>query len=157
MTPVHVVTLLTSIGLMTACASAPLTLNDNQIIQGERVGDVELGMPLDQLLALKGVPKRTRPIRGTAATTYVFDGLTVAAHDEVYWIIVQDQRFLTPEGIAKGSEQIRTRAAFGVPDCVVSKDQMTVYDYGKIYFEVENSSGQVERIGVMKKTQNCAG
>lgn len=157
MTLFHVVPLLTGIGLMAACATAPLTLNDNQILPGERVGDVELGMPLDQLLALKGVPKRTLPIRGTAATTYVFDGLTVAAHDQVYWIIVQDQRFLTPEGISKGSEQIRARAAFGAPDCVVSKDQMTVYDYGNIYFEVDNTNGLVERIGVMKKTQSCTG
>ncbi len=140
---------------LAACASKPLTLNDNRIIPGERVGDVEIGMPLDQLLALKGVPKRTVPIAGTAATTYVFDGLTVAAHDRVYWIIVQDARFQTPEGIAKGSEQIRARAVFGVPDCVVTKDDVTVYDYGKIYFDVDNGTGRVDRLGVMDKTQNC--
>ena len=143
--------------MMTACASSPLTLNDNQIIPGERVGDVEIGMPLDQLLALKGVPKRTIPIAGTAATTYVFDGLTIAAHDEVYWIIVQDSRFRTSEGIAKGTEQIQARAAFGVPDCVVSKAQTTVYDYGDIYFNVDNSSGRVNMLGVMDKTKNCQG
>jgi hypothetical protein len=146
-----------SFALMTACASSPLTLNDNQIIPGERVGDVEIGMPLDQLLALKGVPRRTIPISGTAATTYVFDGLTVAAHDQVYWIIVQDSRFRTPEGITKGTEQISARAAFGVPDCVVSKSQSTVYDYGNIYFDVDNASGRVELLGVMDKTQNCNG
>lgn len=143
--------------MMTACASSPLTLNDNQIIPGERVGDVEIGMPLDQLLALKGVPRRTIPIAGTAATTYVFDGLTVAAHDEVYWIIVQDSRFRTPEGISKGTEQITARAAFGVPDCVVTKAQTTVYDYGDIYFDVDNNSGRVNMLGVMDKTKNCQG
>lgn len=144
-----------SLSLAGACASAPLTLNDNQIIPGERVGDVEIGMSLDQLLALKGVPKRTIPIRDTAATTYVFDGLTVAAHDEVYWIIVQDDRFRTPEGIGKGAEQISTRAAYGVPDCVVSKAESTVYDYGNIYFDVDNESGHVNMLGVMETTQNC--
>lgn len=146
---------LASLAFVTACASKPLTLNDNRIIAGERVGDVEIGMPLDQLLALKGVPKRTIPIAGTAATTYVFDGLTVAAHDKVYWIIVQDSRFQTPEGIAKGSEQIRARAVFGVPDCVVTRGDTTIYDYGKIYFDVDNGTGRVDRLGVMDKTQNC--
>lgn len=144
-----------ALSLLSACASAPLTLNDNQIVPGERVGDVEIGMALDQLLALKGVPTRTIPIRGTAATTYVFDGLTVAAHDEVYWIIVQDSRFRTEDGIAKGSEQITARAAFGVPDCVVTQGDATIYDYGDIYFNVDNATGLVSQLGVMDKTQNC--
>ena len=143
--------------LLSACASSPLTLNDNQIVPGERVGDVEIGMPLDQLLALKGVPRQTIPMRGSAATTYVFDGFTVGAHDEVYWIIVQDARFRTAEGISKGSEQITTRATFGVPDCVVSKTDTTIYDYGDIYFDVDNTSGRVKLIGVMGETQNCDG
>ena len=149
--------LLFSLGLITACASAPLTLNDNQIIPGERVGDIEIGMPLDQLLALKGVPRKTIPMRGTAATTYVFGGLTVGAHDQVYWIIVQDAKFRTVEGISKGTQQITTRATYGVPDCVVSKTDITVYDYGNIYFNVANSTGRVEQLGVMAKTQNCDG
>ncbi|MCR9271352.1 MAG: hypothetical protein NXH72_15270 [Hyphomonadaceae bacterium] len=147
--------LLASLGLTTACASAPLTLNDNRIVPGERVGDVEIGMTLDQLLALKGVPERTIPMRGTAATTYVFDGMTVGAHDTVYWIIVQDDRFRTAEGITKGSEQISARAVFGVPDCVVSKAESTIYDYGNIYFHVENDTGRVEMVGIMAETQNC--
>jgi hypothetical protein len=144
-----------SLGLVSACASAPLTLNDNQIVPGERVGDVEIGMPLKQLLALKGVPQKTIPMRGTAATTYVFDGFTVGAHDQVYWIIVQDAKFRTVEGISKGTQQITTRATFGVPDCVVSKSDMTVYDYGNIYFNVANETGLVEQVGIMAKTQNC--
>ncbi len=157
MTPIKTVALAAGLSALAACASTPLTLNDNRIVAGERVGDVEIGMPLDQLLALKGVPRQTIPIRGSAATTYVFDGLTVGAHDEVYWIIVQDRRFSTAEGIAKGSEQIATRATFGVPDCVVSKAETTVYDYGNIYFDVDNVSGRVELIGVMADTQNCEG
>ena len=143
--------------VLSACASAPLTLNDNQIVPGTRVGDVEIGMPLDQLLALKGVPRQTIPMRGSAATTYVFDGLTIGAHDEVYWIIVQDERFRTAEGIRKGAEQITTRATFGVPDCVVSKTETTIYDYGDIYFDVDNTTGRVKLIGVMGETQNCEG
>ena len=149
------IALLASLSIFAACASNPLTLNDNRIIPGERVGDVEIGMPLDQLLALKGVPSRTTPIPGSAATTYSFEGLTVAAHDRVYWIIVHDSRFQTPNGIAKGSEQIRARAAFGVPDCVVTKGSATIYDYGDIYFDVDNGTGRVNQLGVMDKTQNC--
>ena len=76
-----------------ACASAPPDLNDNLILPGERVGNVELGMSLTDLLALKGKPLRTVPIPYTEATSYTFDGLTVAAHDEVYWIIARDPRF----------------------------------------------------------------
>jgi|OrbTmetagenome_3_1107373.scaffolds.fasta_scaffold02961_3 hypothetical protein len=155
MTPVKAVSLAAGLSVIAACASTPLTLNDDRIVPGERVGDVEIGMPLDQLLALKGVPRQTIPIRGSAATTYVFDGLTVGAHDQVYWIIVQDGRFKTSEGIAKGAQQITTRATFGVPDCVVSKLDTTVYDYGNIYFDVDNSSGRVNLIGVMDETQNC--
>ena len=155
MTPVKAVSLAAGLSVIAACASTPLTLNDDRIVPGERVGDVEIGMPLDQLLALKGVPRQTIPIRGSAATTYVFDGLTVGAHDQVYWIIVQDGRFKTSEGIAKGAQQITTRATFGVPDCVVSKLDTTVYDYGNIYFDVDNNSGRVNLIGVMDETQNC--
>ena len=128
MIPVKSIFLAASLGVLSSCASSPLTLNDNQIVPGERVGDVEIGMPLDQMHALQGVPRQTIPMRGTAATTYVFDGLTVGAHDEVYWIIVQDGRFRTAEGISTGAEQITTRAVFGVPDCVVSKAETTVYD-----------------------------
>lgn len=157
MTRLNPIALIASLGALSACASTPLTLNDNKIVPGERVGDVEIGMPLDQLLALKGVPRRTIPIRGTAATTYAFDGLTVAAHDEVYWIIVHDARFRTAEGIAPGSEQIAARAVFGVPDCVVSKADTTIYDYGDIYFSVANETGRVEQLGVMAKTQSCEG
>ena len=157
MTPIKLTAFIASLGLLSSCASSPLTLNDNQIVPGERGGDVEIGMPLDQLLALKGVPRQTIPMRGTSATTYVFDGLTVGAHDEVYWIIVQDGRFRTAEGISPGAEQITTRAVFGVPDCVVSKADSTVYDYGNIYFDVDNGTGRVEQLGVMEKTQNCKG
>ena len=157
MTPVKSISLFASLGLLCGCASSPLTLNDNQIVPGERVGDVEIGLPLDQLLALKGVPRQTIPMRGTAATTYVFDGFTVGAHDEVYWIIVQDGRFSTADCISTGAEQITTRAAFGVPDCVGSKADSTVYDYGNIYFNVANNTGRVEQLGVMEKTQNCKG
>ena len=155
MTPVKAVSMMAGLGALCACSTTPLTLNDNQIVPGERVGYVEIGMPLDQLLALKGVPRKTIPMRGTAATTYVFDGLTVGAHDEVYWIIVQDSRFRTAEGISTGAEQITTRAVFGVPDCVVSKADSTTYDYGNIYFNVANDTGRVEQLGVMEKTQNC--
>ena len=157
MTPIKLTAFIASLGLLSSCASSPLTLNDNQIVPGERVGEVEIGMPRDQLLAQKRVPRQTIPMRGTSATTYVFDGLTVGAHDEVYWIIVQDGRFRTAEGISTGAEQITTRAVFGVPDCVVSKADSTVYDYGNIYFDVDNGTGRVEQLGVMEKTQNCKG
>ncbi|MEO1662618.1 MAG: hypothetical protein AAFR51_16630 [Pseudomonadota bacterium] len=155
MTPAKAVSFLAGLCALSACATAPLTLNDNQIVRGERVGDVEIGMGLEQLLALKGVPARTIPMPDTDATTYVYDGLTIAADDKVYWIIVQDARFQTAEGITKGAEQISTRAAFGVPDCVVTKGAQTIYDYGNIYFDVENASGLVNAVGVMDRTINC--
>jgi len=141
--------------LAAACATAPLTLNDNQIVPGERVGEVRIGMPLSALLSLKGTPVSTQPIAGTAATTYAFDGMTVAADDEVYWIIAGDARFHTANGVAPGAEQIFARAALGQPACVVTKGMLTTYDYGKVYFDVENATGKVKLIGVMKKTQNC--
>jgi hypothetical protein len=104
---------------------------------------------------VKGTPRATQPIAGTAATTYAFDGLTIAADDEVYWIIADDPRFHTATGVAPGAEQIFARAALGQPACVVTKGLLTTYDYGKVYFDVENATGKVKAIGVMKKTQNC--
>ena len=138
-----------------ACATAPLTLNDNLIVPGERVGDVEIGMSLSQLLALKGTPQRTVPIVGTAATTYAFDGLTVAAHDTVYWIIATDERFKTAGGVAPGVEQIVARAAFETPRCAISQGDTTVYDYGTFYFNVANTTGKVTEIGVLANEQSC--
>lgn len=38
---------------------------------------------------------------------------------------------------------------FGVLDCVVLKFDIIVYDYGNIYFDVDNSFGCVNLIGVM--------
>ena len=75
-----------------ACASAPPNLNDDMIIPGERVGNVELGMSLAELFALKGTPYKTIPIEGTGSTSYNYDGLTVGADDKVYWIIARDAR-----------------------------------------------------------------
>ena len=140
-----------------ACATAPLTLNDDLIVRGERIGDVEIGMTLAQLLALKGTPMQTIPIRGTAATTYAFDGLIVAAHDQVYWIIATDPRFRTDKGLTTGAEQIFARGAYGEPDCVATKGETTTYDYGDFYFDVEIATGKVSQIGVQRETQTCEG
>jgi hypothetical protein len=140
---------------LSACASAPLTLDDDLIVPGERIGEVEIGMPLASLMALKGTPLRTVPIPGTEATSYTFDGFTVGAHDEVYWIIAEDPKFHTAHGVAPGGEQIFARASLGKPKCVVTKDDLTIYDYGNIYFNVDNGSGRVAQLGVQKKTQTC--
>ncbi len=141
--------------LAAACTSAPLTLNDDLVVPGERIGEVEIGMSLANLLALKGAPRKTTPIPATAATTYFFDGLTVAADDRVYWIIAKDKRFRTASGVSIGVEQIYARASYGRPDCVVTKPRTTVYDYGDFYFDVDNSTGKVVLLGVQDKTQNC--
>ena len=140
-----------------ACTTGPLTLNDNLVVPGERIGEIQIGMTLADLLALKGIPTKTIPIPATAATTYFFDGLTVAADDRVYWIIAKDSRFRTDSGVAPGVEQIFARAAYGQPDCVVTKATTTVYDYGNFYFDIENSTGIVRLVGVQDKTQNCDG
>jgi hypothetical protein len=140
-----------------ACASAPPNLNDNLIVPGERVGNVELGMSLSSLLAMQGAPTRTIPIPDTRATTYYFDGLMVAADEKVYWIIARDPRFHTIDGVAQGSEQIYTRAIYGKPKCVVTRDTVTLYDYDNIYFEVDNDTGKVKQIGVQKQTTTCKG
>jgi hypothetical protein len=146
---------LAAMALASACATAPLTLDDDLIVPGDRVGEVEIGMPLSTLLALKGNPLRTAPISDTEATTYSFDGLTVGADDEVYWIIAHDPKFHTGGGVAPGVEQIFARASFGKPACVVTRDDVTIYDYGNIYFDVENSTGKVRQVGVLKKTSIC--
>lgn len=138
-----------------ACASAPPNLNDNIIVPGERVGNVELGMSLADLFNIKGAPKRTIPIAKTRATTYYFDGLIVAADDAVYWIVARDPRFHTVYGVAQGSEQIFARGTYGKPKCVVTRDDETVYDYDNIYFEVDNASGKVKQIGIQRQTRTC--
>ncbi|WP_321488972.1 hypothetical protein [uncultured Hyphomonas sp.] len=140
-----------------ACASTTPHFNDDMIIPGERVGDVELGMSLAELFAVKGAPHKTIPIAGTEATSYNYDGLTVGADDKVYWIIARDARFRTPAGVAKGSEQIFTRSVYGTPRCVVTRGDITVYDYNDVYFEVENETGKVNQIGIQKNTQTCNG
>ena len=140
-----------------ACVSAPPDLKDNQIVPGQRVSNVELGMSLSDLLSLQGKPSRTIPIAHTNATSYTFDGLTVAADDRVYWIIAHDPRFFTDRGVSMGSEQIFARGTYGKPKCVVTREKVTVYDYGNIYFEVDNATGKVGQIGVQRSTQTCDG
>ena len=64
--------------VLAACASTPPNLNDDLVVRGKRIGEIEIGMPLATLLAVKGAPVRTAPIPGTDATTYSFpNGLTV--------------------------------------------------------------------------------
>lgn len=140
-----------------ACASGPPDLEDNQIVPGQRVSNVELGMSLSSLLSLQGKPRRTIPIAHTDATSYTFDGLTVAADDRVYWIIAHDPRFFTDRGVSMGSEQIFARGTYGKPKCVVTRASVTVYDYGDIYFEVDNATGKVGQIGIQRSTQTCDG
>lgn len=141
---------------LAACASGPLTLNDNLVVPGERIGEVEIGMPLSTLLALKGNPQRTIPIAGTAASAYDFGGLTVAAHDEVYAISVTDPRFRTSAGVSPGVEQIFARGSFGRPSCVVTKGNATVYDYPGFHFDVDNATGKVTQVGVRRMARTCS-
>jgi hypothetical protein len=148
-------TFLATLALAAACASVPPNLNDDMIIPGERIGEIELDMPLATLLAIKGTPRSTTPIKGTEATTYVFDGITVAADDKVYWIIATDPRFRTARGLSPGVEQIFARAAYGKPRCVVTKDVVTAYDYREVYFEVDNTSGKVTQVGILKDAPTC--
>ncbi|MEZ6028218.1 MAG: hypothetical protein R3C46_00560 [Hyphomonadaceae bacterium] len=139
-----------------ACATGPLTLDDDLIVSGKRVGEVQIGMPLATLLAVKGAPLRTAPIPNSDATTYTFpEGLTVGAHDEVYWIIVEDARFHTETGVRPGTEQIYARASLGKPRCVETLNDSTKYDYGGLYFDVSNDTGRVTRVGVVGQDQKC--
>ena len=157
MRAVHRTIAVAAFATLGACASAPPNLDDNLIVRGDRVGNVELGMSLTELLALKGTPTRTIPIPDTNATTYYFDGLMIAADDKVYWIVARDARFRTQMNVSKGSEQIFARAAYGKPKCVVTRDDVTVYDYDDIYFEVANKTGKVKQIGVQRQTTTCKG
>lgn len=142
---------------LSACVTGPVTLDDNLVVPGERIGEVQIGMPLATLLAVKGNPITTSPISGTEATTYTFpDGLTVGAHDEVYWIIAEDARFHTSSGVHPGVEQIFARASLGKPRCVETRDDVTVYDYGRVYFDVDNAEGKVKRLGVVGQNRPCA-
>jgi hypothetical protein len=143
--------------LTTACASTPRDLHDNLVVPGERIGVVELGMPLSLLLAAQGQPLRTAPIPNTTATTYTFaNGLTVGAEESVYWIITEDEQFRTATGVGPGVEQIVARSALGKPRCVESRPDVTVYDYGDVYFETGNADGRVKRVGVIAHQRPCA-
>ena len=68
--------------------------------------------------------------------------MTVGAHDEVYWIIVEDAQFHTETGVRPGTEQIYARASLGKPRCVETIDNTTKYDYGGLYFDVSNDTGR---------------
>ena len=142
--------------VLAACASTPPNLNDDLVVRGKRIGEIEIGMPLATLLAVKGAPVRTAPIPGTDATTYSFpSGLTVGADDKVYWIIPEDARVQTDGGVRPGAEQIFARATLGKPRCVENRPDTTMYDYGNIYFEAGNVDGRVKRIGVIAHNRPC--
>lgn len=144
--------------LAAGCVTGPLTLDDDLIVPGHRVGEVQIGMPLATLLAVKGTPLSTTPIPDSNATTYTFpEGLTVGAHDEVYWIIAEDARFHTETGVRPGTEQIHARASLGKPRCVETRDTTTLYDYGGLYFDVANATGRVTRVGVVGQERKCGG
>ena len=142
--------------LTSSCASTPPNLNDGLVVPGKRIGVVELGMPLANLLSAEGAPLRTAPIPNTVATTYTFpDGLTVGADERVYWIIAEGDRFGTANGVRVGIEQIVARAALGKPRCVETRPDVTVYDYGDLYFESGNVDGRVKRVGVIAHQRPC--
>jgi hypothetical protein len=142
--------------LLAACASTPPNLNDDLVVRGKRIGEIEIGMPLASLLTVKGAPLRTAPISNTTATTYTFpNGLTVGADEKVYWIITEDARFHTEDGVRPGVEQIYARATLGKPRCVETRVDTTMYDYGDIYFESDNVDGKVKRIGVIAHNRPC--
>ena len=141
---------------LAACATAPPNLDDDLVVRGKRIGEIEIGMPLSTLLAVKGAPLRTSPIPNTTATTYTFsNGLTVGADEKVYWILTEDPRFRTEDGVRAGAEQIFARATLGKPRCVESRADTTMYDYGNIYFESGNVDGRVKRVGVIAHDRPC--
>lgn len=143
--------------VLAGCASTPPNLNDDLVVRGKRIGEIEIGMPLSSLITVKGAPLRTAPIPNTTATTYTFpDGLTVGADENVYWIITEDARFHTQDGVRPGVEQIFARAALGKPRCVETRTDTTMYDYGDIYFESGNDDGRVKRVGVIAHNRPCA-
>lgn len=144
-----------ALSMSAACAGAPQPLDGNLIEPGVRVGAVRIGMPLSELLRVMGTPDKTTPMPGSSAAQYSYDGLTVAAHETVYWIIADDPRFHTARGVAPGSEQIVARSAFPKPACVVTQLETTIYDYRNIYIEVQNDTGRVKQIGVLQKTKTC--
>jgi hypothetical protein len=150
-------TLVVAASLAAGCASTPPNLDDGLIVAGKRIGEIELGMPLATLLTVAGAPLRTAPIPNTTATTYTFpNGLTVGADEKVYWIIAEDARFHTEQGVRPGAEQIVARAAMGKPRCVETRAETTMYDYGNVYFEAGNQDGRVKRLGVIARERPCA-
>jgi hypothetical protein len=155
MTPLRLTPVLGAL-VLAACASTPPDLNDDLVVRGKRIGEIQIGMSLASLLAVQGRPVRTAPIPDTRATTYTFsNGLTVGADEKVYWIIADDSRFHTVEGIRPGADQIVARATLGKPRCVESRSETTMYDYGDIYFEAGNHDGRLMRVGVIAHDRPC--
>src|SRR5215831_12744563 len=116
-----------TIATVTGCASAPSapqssakipSNNDHLIVPGQRIGQVSLGMSVQQLIATLGTPVKSEPYGGGNRSNNSFSiGLDVdVSGTAVDGIFARNSTYKTAEGVGLGMSDLEVRALLGAPD-----------------------------------------
>jgi hypothetical protein len=122
--------------------------NDNLIVPGQRVGQIQLGMPVAQVYAILGAPSRTDKLE--EETHYVYSDLNVVIKDSTQRVDVVNEtnsKYRTREGVGVGSQDIEVRAKMGNFSTVKQIPNGAVYCYRSGMILV-TKNGIVDWIGV---------
>ncbi|HLY22258.1 MAG TPA: hypothetical protein VKT83_07295 [bacterium] len=140
------VALLLACAVVVGAAAAQSVSDDHQIIPGDRIGPLKIGMSITDAVAAMGQPKTVLPDKKVRGETryYWFDitelggnsvtsahGLFAVADSSgtIVWVAAHyAPQYLTPSGLHYGSTERQVLAAMGKPTSV---DNTYVDDQGK--------------------------
>ena len=145
--------------LLAFSAAAGAQTDDRQIIPGERVGPVQLGMSADEVIGQWGRPEEIEPDKnGGTFYRYAARGILVVISDdakpEVSLIVVTDKSYATDKGVRVGSPSSEVVSAHGKQDNERGETDRTYLmayrDLGLV-FRVENANQRVEGILILSR------
>jgi hypothetical protein len=144
--------------LIALSAAAWAQSDDHQIIPGERVGPVQLGMSAKEVVGQWGRPEEIEPDKnGGTSYRYAARGILVVLSDdakpEVSLILVTDKSYATDKGVRVGSASSEVASAHGKQDDERGETDRTylmIYMNLGIVFRIENASDRVEAILILR-------
>ena len=128
---------------------------DSQIVPGQRIGPVALGMSSTQLLQAAGSPATSNHVGDVTAARFS-NGIDVNVRDgdsRVTSVSTTESRYATPDGLRVGVSELEVRARRGAPAGVLDEQGMDRYlCYPGMWFGFARNSNRVNTIAVTAGT-----
>jgi len=109
--------------VLLAAIGSEVSADDYMIVPGERIGDVSLNMPIEEILKMLGTPSRVDPGTGLyqwqGRQITVYQSLSTGRISSVrtYWVFRRTNSYRTDRGIAIGATVEQVRQAYSDAGC----------------------------------------